>query len=140
VITRSFDAKVLVAHDAPCDEDVRVELAYDEVNDPLAVTMTITVEGEGDVVWVFGRGLLRQGAQSVVPHGRGDVQFRALGNNWPESGIIACLKNAAGHADIGLPLHEVRSFLTATAPHARNISSDSINAHLDDALKEILGS
>lgn len=140
MITRTFDAKVLVAHDAPCDEDVRVELAYDEENDPLAVTMTITVDGEGDVVWVFGRGLLSRGTRAVNPTGEGDVQFRALGNNWPESGLIACLRNAAGHADIGLPLHEVRSFLSATAPHARNISSDSINARLDDALKEILGS
>jgi hypothetical protein len=137
MITSQFQGKVLVTGGEVVDVDVEIELAFDEENDPLAVTMIISVPDEGEVVWEFSRELLRVGSQSIVPHGGGDVRFRAVGDNWPQSGLIACLHNGDDHADLGLPLDRVRHFLAATECA---IDDTLISAHLDDALKEILGS
>lgn len=143
MIARKFEAKVFRSDDEVVDVPVLIELAYDADNDPLAVAMTISspYDMDDEVTWTFGRDLLKRGCSSIMKVGDGDVRFRTIGKRWPDSGLVICLKNAFGHADLGLPHHEVTEFLRDTAEQAASFEATGgcMSDRIDDFLKEVLG-
>lgn len=137
MITREFKARIKKSMGAYVDLEIDVTLTYDPDYDPYAVQIILSDPEQGDVVWTVGRELMRIGARSLFPCGGGDVKFRYLGT--ADEGLLMCLKNLTGHADIWLPHGEVVDFLNDTI-EAVPVGMENVDAQLDEALEEILGS
>lgn len=131
MITRKFLGKVCRTNGETVNVLVKVALEYDEENDPLAVSMIISVPDEGDVTWSFALELLEQGSKSLGAVGSGDVGLRMSGST-----LIACLKNRSGHADLLLPLADVRDFVHQALMVDQDIEL-LCEALVDDFLEEL---
>lgn len=137
MITREFQAKLVRTGGVNVNIQLTVTLSYDPDTDPLAVQAIISAPGENDVVWHFSRELLERSVSNRQPTGRGDVKFRYLGPS--EGGLLMCLKNPTGHADMRLPQALVLAFLDETRDAA--IRGEAfIDAQVDEALEDILNS
>lgn len=117
---------------------VRVELQWSS-DDPYAVT-AIFIQGDGvPTPWVFDRGQMRGGLQSLRPVGLGDVRFRrqrpSLGGN-----LEMRLDSPEGVAVVQLPIVPVINFLRETlAAVPFGSESEVVTATFDQELKELLG-
>lgn len=122
----------------PVRVPVRVGLTYDEINDPYAVQAVFAdsaADGD-DIHWTFSRDSMYQGvaASGVFSVGSGNVRFKlepALG------ALVCCLRSPEGHADIGLPLGDVQSFLDACT-QAVPLGRESVEDALDSFIEEVL--
>lgn len=118
---------------------VQVELQWSS-DDPYTVTAIFTQDGDGvPTPWVFDRGQMRGGLQSLRPIGLGDVQFRrqrpSLGGN-----LEMRLDSPEGVAIVQLPIVPVISFLRETlAVVPFGAESEAVTATIDQELKELLG-
>lgn len=113
---------------------VEVEMAFDEENDPLAVQMIFKADGEDETCWVMGRELIMRGSCSALPHGMGDVKFRAE----PDlDRVLVCLSSPGGHADVALNRTELIGFLNQTQAVCK-LGDEPIEALMDQELKELL--
>jgi len=137
MITREFKGRVLRSMGSDVDLEIDMTLSYDEDYDPYAVQVILSAPDEEDVVWTVGRDLMVIGVRSLFPCGGGDVKFRYLGTN--DGGLLMCLKNLTGHADIWLPQGEVVDFLNE-ATEAVPLGMENVDSLLDEALEEILNS
>lgn len=135
MISRKFSARVLMTQNERVDVSVDVALVYDEDYDPLAVKMVFSAPEEEDVEWTLSRELMLRGSSSAFPYGSGDVKFRYLGER--DGGLMLCLNNGGGHADIRLPQYEVVRFLEETC-EAVPFGSEDIEDSVDDLIKELL--
>jgi hypothetical protein len=141
MITHEFAARIKRVNSTDVDTPVNVTLSYDAGTDPFAVQAIFQVSEEEDRVWHFSRELLRIGARSLVPYGKGDVKFRYFPLH---SAILMCLRTAgyrvrpgeASHADIALPADEVGTFLEMTN-EAAQVTPEECDALVDEFLKEL---
>lgn len=135
MITHKFTAYLKRVEDVDVDVPVPVTLAYDTATDPFAVQAIFEISDDEDRVWHFGHELLRIGAYSLTPYGRGDVKFR-----WfpAQAAVLMCLRtnDTPSHAHIALPADEVRTFLEATREIAR-VTPEECDAMVDEFLKEL---
>lgn len=141
MITHEFVARLKRVNSTDVDAPVNVTLSYDAGTDPFAVQAIFQVSEEEDRVWHFSRELLRVGAKSLIPYGKGDVRFRIF----PAYNVILmCLRTAgygvqpgeASHADIALPADDVEIFLEATSAAAQ-VTEQECDALVDEFLKEL---
>jgi hypothetical protein len=135
MITAVFPAIVLKSGSERVSIPVEITLTYDHDTDPFAVQMIISADGEGDVVWHFDRELLLRAISSYDTTGQGDVKFRFVLPNQ----LLLCLRNPTGHADLGLPRARVAAFLQEVFA-AVPTGTESCEVHVDELIKEILGS
>lgn len=116
-------------------QEVEVELAFDEENDPLALMMIFRVEGEDEVCWTMGRELAMRGVMSLGPYGGGDVRFRA---DYSNNRVMMCLRTPGGHADVALNREELIDFLNRTQAVCK-LGEEPIEALMDQELADLLG-
>lgn len=143
MVTAQCTALVLKASGKECRIPVQVSLSYDGENDPFAVQMIVT-QADGEVCWTFSYDTLREAMNSTEKTGAGDVKFKTWphfkpvvdGYRWHTGGLVVCLKNLDGHADLGLPIHVVNGFLGAAV--AEEPDDDHLDEIIDEALKELL--
>lgn len=134
MISSQFQAILARSGQQFCHIPVRVELRYDE-NDPLAFSITFTEQGGLSAPWSVSRDLLVEAMGCTTPTGFGDVRFR----HDPLSGhVLTCIKSPDGHADIKLPLQQVREFLEMSEDEAAEAVKE-LGDIVDEAIKGILG-
>ena len=133
MIQAKVQGTVLKVGSQSVDMPVEVEFAFDEENDPLAIQMIFSIEGEEEVCWVAGRELVMRGTCSLAPYGQGDVRFRAEPRN---NLVLVCLNNPHGHADIGLARDELIAFLSETQ-FACKLGDEPLDELVDQELKEM---
>jgi hypothetical protein len=112
---------------------VKATLTYDDSN-PYAVTAAFHTD-EGDITWIFGRDLLRDGLLSPV--GDGDVAI------WPthqegHEALCLSLSSPTGSALLEGDISLVREFLDEAylrVPSGR----ETIHLDVDGALADLLG-
>lgn len=135
MISRKFIAYVKKIGGADTNVPVQVTLSYDADTDPYAVQAIFETD-DGDVVWHFGRDLLKQGVDSPEQVGEGDVKFRYFG---PATGMLAmCLRGPDGHCDIALPHQKVVQFVYDTQIVAEQARGEDVESMVDEFLKEVL--
>lgn len=134
MISRKFQGMVLKTRNQNVRIPVGIEMAWDRENDPLAIQMIISVPNESEIAWWFSRSLLKNGINSVRKTGNGDVRFRYSGVANGLEVLYVCLRNATGHADIGLPHHEMLAFLEQT----EDVGDDCLETLIDEAIEDIL--
>lgn len=140
MISYEMDGKLIQTGETKCNLPLGVELVYDPDWDPFAVQMIISgnvrdsVTSEPEVVWVFDRELLANGAHSWLITGLGDVKIRNMGYG----DVLFCLGNCTGHADIALPFDQVTRFIDETFREMPPKDVD-LEDHIDEAIREILG-
>ena len=134
MIQHTVSGTILKVGDQHVRMPVQVEMAFDEENDPLAVQMIFQAQDEDEVCWVMGRELIMRGVTSVIPHGTGDVKFRAEPHL---DRVLVCLRSPGGHADVGLNRTELIDFLNQTQA-ACKLGDEPIEALMDQELKELL--
>ena len=137
MITREFDGLILKTGGQNVRIPIKVTLSFDEEYDPFAVQMMISVPLEPEVVWYFGRELLQRGINNSFGVGHGDVRFRYSGAVNGQENLHVCLRNNTGHADLGMPHHEVVAFLNETTDAALEGIS-CLDTMIDEAIEEIL--
>ncbi len=119
------------------DTPVNVEFGFDPKHDPFAISALFKgdiVEDEAQV-WTFARDLIMRGSTSISCYGDGDVRFQYF----PEKeGVIMCLKNPTGHADVWLDHEELIAFLEKTT-ELLPVGEESTEEAVDEILKELLG-
>lgn len=119
------------------DVPVNLELKFDPAN-PISISALFTgelVEDEAQE-WVFGRDLMMRGSVSLQRTGDGDVRFQYLGPQ--RGGVIMCLNNPTGHADVWLNQEQLVNFLEETAELVE-VGAEDMTELIDEALKELLG-
>lgn len=136
MVVRRFPAIVMRTDNTDCRIICLAELSYYPKTDPLVVKVVFSVAGEPGVTWKVGRELMARGVGSPVPYGDGDIRMRCLGPG--DEGVILCLKNVNGHADIRLPRQPLELFLEETFAEVP-LGDEHFDSLIDEALKEILG-
>lgn len=134
MIISEFPAKVLRVNGTPRDLDVQVTLTYDEEDEPFAIRAIFEEEGAEDVIWIWGRELMINGASSYFPVGHDGVKFQYKGHD----SLIMCLSSPQGHTDVQLPQGLVLDFLNETTA-AVPLGEETIDSELDTFLAEVLG-
>lgn len=134
MIQHTVSGTVLKSGNQHTSLPIEVEMAFDEENDPLAVQMIFKVEDEEEVCWVMGRELVMRGSCSALPHGTGDVRFRAEPHL---DRVLVCLRSPGGHADVALNRAELINFLNRTQAVCK-LGDEPIEALMDQELKELL--
>jgi hypothetical protein len=131
VISRKFNARVLQSEGERVSTPIKAELTWDGENDPYAVLMILSQDGD-EVAWHFSRELLNDGLSARTPVGGGDVKVKSNGVL-----VLVCLKSPEGHADIGLPRADVYAFLQQTFEKVP-IGFEKCDDQLDEAIRDIL--
>lgn len=134
MIEQSFTGRVKRTGNEDCDLEIGVTLSYEAEFNPYGVQLILSNPGDQDVVWTVDRGLMTRGSRSYTVLGQGDVRFRFLGSE--DGGVLVCLRNLTGHADIWLPVLEVIDFLNNTmieCPMGQEKSDEAV----EDLLKEL---
>jgi hypothetical protein len=134
MIQHTVSGTILKLGDRRFQVQIPVEMAFDEENDPLAISMIFKVPDQEEVCWTMGRELVMRGATSSTPYGGGDVRFRSE----PDlNRVLVCLRSAGGHADIGLDRNELIAFLNRTQS-ACKLGDEPLDDLIDQELKELL--
>lgn len=141
MLTQKIQAYIARGGNPDRDIPVMIEFGYDDIFDPLAVSALFTSEKDGVVeedkqVWTFARDLALRGSLSLDCFGKGDIKFQYLGDE--NGGLIMCLKNSTGHADVWIPQREFVTFLEDTTALLM-VGQEDLTKSLDEELKEILG-
>ena len=136
MITQTLEGRLLQTGSTRCRLPINVHLSYDPDENPLAVTMVVSEAGLLDperIPWEFALDLLQEGSVSHEAVGQGDVKIR-IGNE--PSTLLICLTSHEGHADLGLPMRAVRSFLANVQPATERCSA-LLGEQIDELIEEI---
>lgn len=138
IVTYNFTGHVIQCGGESVNVPIDVTLEYDAEHDPLAVDMILQDdEMENPVTWTFARDLLVRSTNSPFKTGSGDIRFRTADK---EGRMYVCLRNpvAGDHADLALPIDQIRDFLTVTTESAAQCLT-TLDSAVDAFIAEVLG-